>query len=129
MNLRLELFVERLEASVAFYKDILEFHAPKEITNTYISVRKGNITLGLGEMKSLPVSHPLRVSNDSQKKGIGVEIVIEVDEVNELYNKVVAKEYPLETKLTKRPWGLVDFRIMDPDGYYLRITSMAIDES
>lgn len=24
-----------------------------------------------------------------------------------------------------RPWGLKDFRICDPDGYYLRITSKA----
>ncbi len=25
--------------------------------------------------------------------------------------------------LLVRPWGLTDFRVADPDGYYLRITS------
>ena len=27
--------------------------------------------------------------------------------------------------LQDRPWGLTDFRILDPAGYYLRITSRA----
>jgi lactoylglutathione lyase len=29
---------------------------------------------------------------------------------------------PLEQDLQDRPWGLTDFRIIDPAGYYLRVT-------
>ncbi|QNK48966.1 VOC family protein [Brevibacterium sp. PAMC23299] len=129
MNLRLELFVESIEKSVGFYRDILEFNAPKEIIHTYVPVKKGNVTLGLGEMKSLPENHPLKVSNNSQQTGLGVEIVLEVEDINDIYNKVVEKGYSIQTKLTKRSWGLEDFRLIDPDGYYLRITSMATIES
>ncbi|MFJ8071995.1 VOC family protein [Peribacillus sp. NPDC096447] len=129
MNLRLELFVESIEKSVGFYRDILEFNAPKEIIHTYVPVKKGSVTLGLGEMKSLPENHPLKVSNNSQQTGLGVEIVLEVEDINDIYNKVVEKGYSIQTKLTKRSWGLEDFRLIDPDGYYLRVTSMATIES
>ena len=27
--------------------------------------------------------------------------------------------------IVRRPWGLQDFRVIDPDGYYLRITHRA----
>ncbi|MBT2605998.1 VOC family protein [Bacillus sp. ISL-53] len=129
MNLRLELFVESIEKSVEFYRDILEFNAPKEIIHTYVPLKKGSVTLGLGEMKNLPESNPLKVSNSSQQTGLGVEIVLEVEDINDIYNKVVEKGYSIQTKLTKRSWGLEDFRLIDPDGYYIRITSMATIES
>jgi hypothetical protein len=32
---------------------------------------------------------------------------------------------PLAEDLQERPWGLTDFRILDPAGYYLRITGRA----
>ncbi|OZU87123.1 hypothetical protein CIL03_18230 [Virgibacillus indicus] len=122
MNLRLELFVESLEKSVEFYSNVLEFNLPEEINKSYVSISNGDVVLGLGEMKNLPESHPLKVSHE-QQIGLGVEIVMEVDDVKEFYDKVVAIRYPIQTELTKRPWGLEDFRIIDPDGYYIRITS------
>ncbi|MCG3418130.1 VOC family protein [Oceanobacillus jordanicus] len=122
MKLRIELFVENLERSMEFYSDVLGFSLPNDTNNSYIPVRKGNVVFGLGEMKELPESHPLKGSDD-QRIGLGVEIVLEVEDVKAIYNKVVAKAYPIQAELTKRPWGLEDFRIVDPDGYYLRITS------
>jgi hypothetical protein len=38
-------------------------------------------------------------------------------------DRVVAAGWPLEEDLQDRPWGLTDFRILDPGGYYLRITN------
>lgn len=129
MKLRLELFIESVEQSVEFYRDILGFDVPKELIDTYVSIRKGDVILGLEEMKHLPQHHPLKISNSSQQAGLGVEIVLEVEDVHDMYNKVVATGYPIETQLTKRPWGLEDFRLVDPDGYYLRVTSVTANES
>lgn len=75
-------------------------------------------------MEKLPEQHPVKVTDSEQQIGLGVEIVLEVEDIDDVYNKVVAKGYPIQTDLTKRPWGLIDFRIIDPDGYYLRITSI-----
>lgn len=123
MKLRMELFVNSIEKSVEFYSKILGFHIPKNVKKSYVSIKKGDVILGLGEMKNLPDYHPLKVSTNAQQVGLGVEIVLEVEDVNDVYNKVIANGYPIQTKLTERSWGMVDFRIIDPDGYYLRITS------
>jgi lactoylglutathione lyase len=55
------------------------------------------------------------------RRGYGVEIIIPVDRVEQFYNSVrkfVKVVQPLELK----KWGRRDFRIVDPFGFYLRIT-------
>lgn len=56
------------------------------------------------------------------KRGYGVEIVIMVDDVEEYYLKVKNFTNVVE-ELILQPWGLKDFRVEDPFGYYLRITT------
>jgi len=51
------------------------------------------------------------------------EIVLKVDNVQEDYRSVHASGHPIVEELQERPWGLTDVRIVDPDGYYLRITA------
>jgi lactoylglutathione lyase len=46
-----------------------------------------------------------------------------MDDVGAERDRVVAAGWPLEQDLQDRPWGLTDFRILDPAGYYLRVTS------
>jgi lactoylglutathione lyase len=55
------------------------------------------------------------------KKGFGVEIIIMVDNIQELYEK--AKSFAsIVEQLQLRPWGSRDFRIEDPFGFYIRLT-------
>lgn len=55
------------------------------------------------------------------KRGYGVELVIPVDDVKAFHEQV--KDFVnIVNPLVKRPWGLWDFRIEDPFGYYLRVT-------
>jgi predicted enzyme related to lactoylglutathione lyase len=55
------------------------------------------------------------------KRGFGVEIVYMVDDVETYYEQV--KEFATVVEpLVRRPWGLLDFRLEDPNGYYLRVT-------
>lgn len=56
------------------------------------------------------------------KRGYGVEIVIMVDDVEEYYSKVKGFANVVE-EMVLQPWGLKDFRVEDPFGYYLRITT------
>lgn len=58
-----------------------------------------------------------------ERLGVGLEIVLEVDSVKEAYQR--ARGYPgaVASELKQRPWGLFDFRAVDPDGYYIRVTS------
>jgi lactoylglutathione lyase len=52
-----------------------------------------------------------------------VEIVLETPDLDALYERVRRSGYPLAAAMQDRPWGLRDFRVADPDGYYLRITT------
>lgn len=54
-------------------------------------------------------------------KGYGVEIVLQVSNLDELYQKANLTNCVFE-KLLKRPWGVRDFRIVDPWGFYLRFS-------
>lgn len=56
------------------------------------------------------------------KPGYGVEIIIEVAKINNYYEKIKNFVEILEP-ITDQPWGLRDFRVTDPFGFYLRITS------
>ncbi|HEX9387746.1 MAG TPA: VOC family protein [Anaerolineales bacterium] len=57
------------------------------------------------------------------KRGYGIEIVLMVVDVEAYYNKVKGFANVVGP-LALRPWGLKDFRIEDPFGYYIRITSL-----
>ena len=55
----------------------------------------------------------------------GVELVLEVDDVVAERDQITAAGWPITEDLRDRPWGLRDFRVLDPAGYYLRITDRA----
>jgi len=122
MSIRLELFAKDVQASVAFYRDVLGF-TPGKGWGEYVPVTSGIVTLGIGPASGLSEQHYFRPEVTAERAGLGVEIVLEVDDVHTLYEKVQASGYPIETPLKERPWKLTDFRVADPDGYFLRITS------
>jgi lactoylglutathione lyase len=55
----------------------------------------------------------------------GVELVLEVDDLGQEHARVTSAGWPLAEELADRPWGLRDFRLLDPSGYYWRITGRA----
>ena len=123
-RLRLELFVNDQAKSVAFYKDVLGFETVRE-EKGYAQMRLGPVEFGIGAVDGLGRGHYFRPEIATQRRGLGTEIVIEVDDVQAAFDHVKQTGAQVLSPLTKRPWGLTDFRIADPDGYYLRISSMA----
>jgi lactoylglutathione lyase len=126
MRLRLELFVSDLQASVAFYTEVLGFQVMRADPD-YVSVRTGAVVLGLGPVAKLPetgVGPGFTRQRLRADRGAGVEIVLEVDDLDELralYRRCQTRGVVAEA-LREQPWGLQDFRVVDPDGYYLRVT-------
>lgn len=57
-------------------------------------------------------------------KGVGVELILSVEDVNYHYKQItnVTPEV-IESPIKHQSWGATDFRVIDPDGYYIRITS------
>lgn len=118
MTLRVEVFPDDLDAFVHFYTAVLGFVLTADQRGSdspYAAVEHGSVRIG-----AALAGHP--VERAARAVPTGVEIVLEVDDVAEVHSQVRAAGYPLEQDLTRRPWGLTDFRVHDPAGYYLRIT-------
>ena len=118
MMLRVELFPSDLDPTVDFYTRVLGFALVRDEHRTdvpYLAMQRGDVRIGAA----------LRSSTDDPSKRrppTGVEIVLEVDDLKSLHDHVVATGWPLTEGLQARPWGLRDFRLLDPSGYYLRLT-------
>ncbi|MEJ5944507.1 VOC family protein [Pseudokineococcus basanitobsidens] len=117
--LRCELFPDDLDPSVRFYVDVLGFHLDRDERSSaspYVALSRGPVRLGLARRDDVVDVAPRRPPT-------GVELVLEVADLTAAHGQVVAAGWPLEEELTTRPWGLVDFRLLDPSGYYWRITT------
>jgi len=121
MTLRCEIFPSDLDAAVDFYTRVLRSAVTKDQRhhpNAYVSMQRGVVRVGAAR-RAVPDALTARLPPT------GIELVLEVDDVAGERELVVAAGWPLEQDLQDRAWGLTDFRIVDPAGYYLRITSRA----
>lgn len=121
-TLRLELFTGDLRASLDFYRRVLGFEKEADRPGGYTPLVKGSVRVALNRRSDLEDGHPIRLATH-ERPGRGVEIVLEVDDIEASYRHVVAEHWPRSAELTRQPWGLTDFRVVDPDGYYWRVTS------
>jgi len=117
--LRVEVFVADLDAFVDFYTRVLGFELSDDRRATdspYAAVALGAARIGAvhswGDVELAVRSVPT-----------GAELVLEVDDVDAAHRRAAESGWPLADGLTEQPWGLRDFRLFDPDGYYLRVTS------
>lgn len=121
-QLRLELFVKDLDASIHFYRDIAGFTLDRQ-EKDYAVLRLGTVIFGLARSEGLAPKHYFNPELQTQRRGLGTEIVIEVSDLEQLRQQIHDKGWPLLSDIKKRSWGAVDFRLADPDGYYLRFSA------
>lgn len=121
MRLRLELFVTSVPESMEFYTRVLGFEVVHYRPDDYSVFRKGGIQIALQEFSRLSNNHPLK-PRDGERGGLGMEIVLEVDDLDAAYARVLASQWPVADHLARRSWSSRDFRLLDPNGYYIRIT-------
>ncbi len=119
-SLRIEIFPSDLNATVRFYVDLLGFSLVTDRradVSPYLALRRDDVHIGA---VPIPGGHQLY-----RKPPTGVEIVLEVDYLHVERDRIRLAGWPIEEDIMRRPWGLQDFRVLDPDGYYLRFTSRA----
>lgn len=124
--LRAELFVRDIGHSIAFYRDVLGFDVLRETSGGYVSIGREGAVLGLNTASRLPLDHPIR-PRPGHRVGLGVELVVVVDDVAAVHRRAAASGHPEVTAVVDQPWGLTDFRVLDPDGYYIRVTGWSAD--
>ena len=117
MALRIEIFVADLDAFV-FYTRVLGFELNSDrrtAVTPYAAVVRDTVRTGA-------VHQWTSVDRGQRAVPTGTEVVLEVDDLDAEYRRVTAVGWPLAEEVRQRPWGLTDFRVYDPDGYYIRIT-------
>jgi lactoylglutathione lyase len=120
VHVRLELFPRDLDAFHDFYTRVLRFDVERDERTAdwpYVAVRRGEVRVGAvraWEDVTPADRHPPR----------GVEIVLEVDDLDAERAAVLDAGWELQAEIVEQPWGQRDFRLFDPDGHYLRITTV-----
>ena len=115
-SLRIEIFVANLDQTVAFYEQLgFETTGRSDGPPRYAAFRLGQARVGAAEATAI----------DPALRAVptGTEIVIDVDDLHDVRDRVVGAGLTLDADLQDRAWGLEDFRLSDPDGYYFRFTS------
>ena len=120
MEFQLELFVKKIEASVAFYLQLLPFSILRREAD-YVELQYGNITLAFCSFSGLSAGHYLR--KHSEVLGSRMELRFQVENIEQVYHQTQERNIKIYEPLRQRPWGKTDFRVTDPDGAYIRITS------
>jgi lactoylglutathione lyase len=122
-SLRCEIFPSPadLDAVVAFYVDVLGF----ALTRDERAAEQPYVALGRGEVRVGAAARPEVPDREPRRPPAGVELVLEVDDLDADRARVAAAGWRVAEDITRRPWGLRDFRVLDPSGYYWRITERA----
>ena len=119
-----EFIVSNLEQSRSFYCDLLgfsvEYERPEE-KFLFLSLEDCQLMLEEGKEEELSqLTYPF---------GRGVNISFGIKDVPQLHQKLLEAEYPIHRPLIQRKFRVGDsfiypheFAILDPDGYFLRLS-------
>ncbi|MGG1594030.1 VOC family protein [Terribacillus saccharophilus] len=121
--LHTELFVHKLAASIIFYRCLIGKGCADYDEKRAVFKDEGGGALLLTDEAVLSKNHYFNAMAESSK-GKGVELILPVNDVEMVFNKI-HRIYPdcIESEITAQPWGKIDFRVVDPDGYYVRVTT------
>jgi len=118
-----ELFVADLDRSIAFYARFgLTVARRWEDWARLVHPAGAGIVLQ-GDAHAVAGPHYFTPHIGRVPRGTGVEITIEVPEVDDLHALAVREGLGVVKGLVDRPWGARDFRVADPDGYFVRFTT------
>lgn len=119
-SVRLEIFTTDIPHSLHLYIDTLNFHIRTRKDN-YVFLQRDDIFLAVIGVSPHPEDEDETRNEDEleafRRRPLDVEIVFEVDDLTAERDRVVGMGWTLEADVSLQPWGLWDFRIVDPDGY------------
>lgn len=122
--LSVELYVDDVGETAAFFSSCLGFRAER-LEPTFASLWLAGSRLVLNAIDGGEFRAPNPILKDGARahRGAGLELVVSVEDVDELYGRVSGSGYAsFVTDITDQYWGLRDFRFLTPDGFYVRVT-------
>jgi catechol 2,3-dioxygenase-like lactoylglutathione lyase family enzyme len=121
-----ELSVANLDKSIEFYKNLgfkIEYER-KENKFVFISLEGSQLML-----QEISQNDKWKTGKLEYPFGRGINLQIEVKDVETLYNKLKSQKYPIKIELKENQYRknnkllrCKEFLILDPDGYLLRFS-------
>lgn len=100
---------EHVEKAKAFYTDVLELRVVMDL---------GWILTFAGEGRAAP---QISIASEGGSGTPVPDLSIEVDNLDEVHQRIVAKGMPIEYGPVREPWGVRRFYVRDPFGRLLNI--------
>lgn len=120
----MEFGTTRGEDYFSFFESVADFRLMSRKPG-YIVAQSDRAELTFIDPKFWSGGHPFSGKLTGSGQGLGIEIGIVVADLDKAYAaalKFKDKGWPISTGIVRRPWGVRDFRVLAPDGYYLRFT-------
>lgn len=116
MQIGFEVFHRDVDTLVRFYVQALGFTAePADDPDGHRVVQRDGVRIGC--------CHDPAARAVQRRPPHGSEIVLRVADLDAEHGRAMASGWPIADPLQQRPWGQRDFRMHDPSGQYLRISS------
>jgi uncharacterized glyoxalase superfamily protein PhnB len=124
-RLQIELHVPDFAVAKSFYRllgfDLLWARENGDAGDYMVMEREGAVLcFWPGNAAVWKQKHFSRFPRDTPR-GFGVEIVYMAADIERYYEEVKESANVVDP-LTEQPWGVLDFRFVDPFGYYFRVT-------
>ncbi|HCF1493361.1 TPA: VOC family protein [Pseudomonas aeruginosa] len=114
-----EIYVHDMFKAKAFYTNVIGLEVVRE-QDDFIVLQRNGAKIHLCPREDMP--EYLR-SKGMESLGAGVEFCFETTDIQAVYSRALSSGYPIFEQLTDQPWGKTDFRLIDPDGAYIRVSS------
>ena len=120
-----EFFVRDMEASLRFYSDGLGFAIlRREPDFAVAALGDAHVLLALPEASpEAEAASAIDAWLASGPRGVGVNVRIMVDDVDAMYRRAREIGATVVWEIDDRYYGLRDFIIADPDGFFLRFAA------
>ena len=122
------LFVEDIQLSIAFYRDVMDFEvtrAEPADNPTFASLKRGDSGLMLSPYGESFDGWKM-VGEARERRGTGGAISLYIECLEPLeaeYARAQAAGATIIDPLAARPWGQTEFTMADPDGFWWAVWS------
>lgn len=120
LHAKFEIFVDDVAVSTRFYEALGFRVAHVKPPNGYTTMERDGVVVALSPLpRWLP---PLRWLGFLRLPPLGTEIVFYPGEALETLHDALARAGLAPGEIRLQPWGHRDFRLRDPNGYYVRLS-------
>jgi hypothetical protein len=117
-----ELYVEDPRYYVRLFRDALEFEVARD-EGDFVQLTSARGMILLNAFEDPDAGHPFEHYRRETRRGMGVEIGIVTDHLERTWSKARVTPGCTVSAIVAQEWGMTDYRILTPHGYYLRVTT------